>query len=97
MPLIPFSQSYAGMTPAIQSFWDAFMDGRVYTDNNPVTIWAFYNCVINEKANCFMLYKTQAADRIDPAVASVMSFGGWDKIPINTEPLQVSDMVFLPK
>lgn len=72
----PFGQGYKDMSPAIEAFETALLNGEVVHPGNPVFTWCAANAVItSDDAENRKLSKEKATGRIDLMVASVMAVG----------------------
>ncbi|MCQ8234078.1 terminase large subunit [Pectobacterium carotovorum] len=74
----PFSQTYLKFSPVAKSA-EVFVNRRVIRHNgDPVLAWAMSNVVMETDANANIKpNKKKSANKIDPAVAFLMSFGTW--------------------
>lgn len=71
-----FGQGYKDMSPAIEAFETALLNGEVVHPGNPVLTWCASNAVItSDAAENRKLDKEKATGRIDLMVASVMAVG----------------------
>ena len=71
-----FGQGYKDMSPAIEAFETALLNGDVVHPGNPVLTWCASNAVItSDAAENRKLDKEKATGRIDLMVASVMAVG----------------------
>lgn len=74
--LVPFGQGYKDMSPALDSFETALLNGQVVHDGNPVMTWCAANAVtVSDDAQNRKLSKEKATGRIDLMVAAVMGAG----------------------
>lgn len=72
----PFGQGYKDMSPAIEAFETALLNGTVVHPGNPVFTWCAANAVItSDDAENRKLSKEKATGRIDLMVAAVMAIG----------------------
>jgi len=72
----PFGQGYKDMSPAVEAFETALLNGEVVHPGNPVLTWCASNAVItSDAAENRKLDKEKATGRIDLMVASVMAVG----------------------
>lgn len=72
----PFGQGYKDMSPAIETFETALLNGKVVHPGNPVLTWCASNAVTtSDAAENRKLDKEKATGRIDLMVASVMAAG----------------------
>ncbi|MFC5524026.1 terminase large subunit [Polaromonas jejuensis] len=72
----PFGQGYKDMSPAIETFETALLNGTVVHPGNPVFTWCAANAVItSDDAENRKLSKEKATGRIDLMVAAVMAVG----------------------
>lgn len=72
----PFGQGYKDMSPAIEAFETALLNGQVVHPGNPVFTWCAANAVItSDDAENRKLSKEKATGRIDLMVAAVMAIG----------------------
>lgn len=71
-----FGQGYKDMSPAIEAFETALLNGNVVHPGNPVFTWCAANAVtVSDDAENRKLSKEKATGRIDLMVASVMAIG----------------------
>lgn len=81
IPVVPFGQGWVSMSPAIDAFETAVLNGELCHDGNPLLAL----CVGNAKAEIVdhagnrRLVKVTSRSRIDGAVALVMAIGRWAK------------------
>ena len=69
-------QGYKDMSPAIEAFETALLNGRVVPPGNPVFTWCAANAVtVGDDAENRKLSKEKATGRIDLMVAAVMAVG----------------------
>lgn len=74
--MVPFGQGYSSMSPAIEAFETALLNGQVVHPNNPVFTWCAANAVtVSDDAENRKLSKDKATGRIDLIVAAVMAVG----------------------
>lgn len=74
--LVPHGQGYKDMSPALEAFETALLNGQVVHDGNPVLTWCAANAVtVNDDAENRKLSKERATGRIDLMVAAVMGAG----------------------
>ena len=74
--LTPFGQGYKEMSPAIEAFEIALLNGQVVHPGNPVLTWCAANAVtVSDDAENRKLSKGKATGRIDLMVAAVMAVG----------------------
>lgn len=72
----PFGQGYKDMSPAIEAFETALLNGQVVHPGNPVFTWCASNAVtVSDDAENRKLSKEKATGRIDLMVAAVMAVG----------------------
>lgn len=72
-----FGQGYKDMSPAIEAFETALLNGTVVHPGNPVFTWCAANAVtVSDDAENRKLSKEKATGRIDLMVAAVMAVGG---------------------
>lgn len=75
-PMQPFGQGYKDMSPAIEAFETALLNGKVVHPGNPVLTWCAANAVtVSDDAENRKLSKEKATGRIDLMVAAVMAIG----------------------
>lgn len=73
--LAEFGQGYRDMSPAIEAFEAAILNGEVVHNGQPLLTWAAANAVIVEDdAGNRKLSKAKATGRIDPILASIMAY-----------------------
>ena len=71
-----FGQGYKDMSPAIEAFETALLNGTVVHPGNPVVTWCAANAVtVSDDAENRKLSKEKATGRIDLMVAAVMAVG----------------------
>lgn len=76
-----FGQGYKDMSPAIESFETALLNGELVHPGNPVLTWCASNAVItSDAAENRKLDKEKATGRIDLMVASVMAVGSTSEV-----------------
>lgn len=74
--MVPFGQGYKDMSPAVESFETALLNGHVVHPGNPVFTWCAANAVtVSDDAENRKLSKDKATGRIDLMVAAVMGAG----------------------
>lgn len=74
--LIPFGQGYKDMSPAVDMFEEALLNGQVVHDGHPVLTMCAANAVtVSDAAENRKLDKNKATGRIDLMVAAVMGAG----------------------
>ena len=74
--MIPFGQGYKDMSPAIEAFETALLNGDVVHPASPVFTWCAANAVtVSDDAENRKLSKEKATGRIDLIVAAVMAVG----------------------
>lgn len=75
-PMVAFGQGYKDMSPAIESFETALLNGTMVHPGNPVLTWCAANAVtVSDDAENRKLSKEKATGRIDLMVAGVMAVG----------------------
>ncbi|SFM92593.1 Phage Terminase [Nitrosomonas communis] len=75
-PMEPFGQGYKDMSPALDKFETALLNGEVVHDGDPVLTWCAANAVtVQDAAENRKLSKEKATGRIDLMVAAVMGAG----------------------
>ena len=75
--MVPFGQGYKDMSPAIEAFETALLNGQVVHPGNPVFTWCAANAVtVSDDAENRKFSKEKATGRIDLMVAAVMAIGG---------------------
>ncbi|HCR3434811.1 terminase large subunit [Morganella morganii] len=74
----PFPQTYMKFSPVAKSA-EVFVNRRIIRHNgDPVLTWAMSNVVMETDANANIKpNKKKSANKIDPAIAFLMSFGTW--------------------
>ncbi|EIY5519542.1 terminase large subunit, partial [Salmonella enterica] len=74
----PFPQTFARYSPVAKSF-EVFVIRKVVRHNgDPVLAWSMGNVVMESDANANIKpNKKKSANKIDPTVAALMSFGTW--------------------
>jgi phage terminase large subunit-like protein len=74
--MVPFGQGYKDMSPAIESFEAALLNGQVVHNGHPILTMCAANAVTTQDAaGNIKLDKTKATGRIDLIVAAVMGAG----------------------
>jgi len=74
--MVPHGQGYKDMSPALEAFETALLNGQVVHDGNPVLTWCAANAVtVSDDAENRKLSKERATGRIDLMVAAVMGAG----------------------
>lgn len=74
--LVPHGQGYKDMSPALEAFETALLNGQVVHDGHPVLTWCAANAVtVSDDAENRKLSKERATGRIDLMVAAVMGAG----------------------
>jgi phage terminase large subunit-like protein len=74
--MVPFGQGYKDMSPALEAFETALLNGQVVHPGNPVFTWCAANAVaVQDDAENRKLSKEKATGRIDLMVAAVMAVG----------------------
>jgi phage terminase large subunit-like protein len=74
--MVPFGQGYKDMSPALEAFETALLNGQVVHPGNPVFTWCAANAVATQDdAENKKLSKEKATGRIDLMVAAVMAVG----------------------
>lgn len=82
IPLQPFGQGFASMSPAVEELERAVLDRRLKHGANPVLTWNAASAVVDsDAAGNRKLNKAKATGRIDGLVALVMAIG----VSITTE------------
>lgn len=75
-PMQAFGQGYKDMSPAIEAFETALLNGEVVHPGNPILTWCAANAVtVGDDAENRKLSKEKATGRIDLMVAAVMAIG----------------------
>lgn len=74
--MVSFGQGFKDMSPALESFETALLNGELVHSNNPVLTWCAANAVaVSDDAENKKLSKREALGRIDTLVAAVMAAG----------------------
>ena len=74
--MVPFGQGYKDMSPALDKFETALLNGDVVHDGNPILTWNASNAVTaSDEAGNRKLNKAKAIGRIDLMVAAVQGAG----------------------
>ena len=74
--MVPFGQGYKDMSPALEAFETALLNGQVVHDGHPVLTWCAANAVtVSDDAGNRKLSKERATGRIDLMLAAVMGAG----------------------
>jgi phage terminase large subunit-like protein len=75
--LAPHGQGFKDMSPVIEAFEAAAIEGRLRHESHPVLRWAISNCVVlQDPAGNRKLDKAKSYGRIDPAIAAIMATRG---------------------
>lgn len=75
-PMQPFGQGYKDMSPALEKFETALLNGEVVHPGHPVMTWCAANAVAtSDAAENRKLDKEKATGRIDLMIAAVMAVG----------------------
>lgn len=78
--LKPHGQGYKDMSPAVEKVEELLLNQRVTHGGNPVLRWAFANAVLDkDAAGNRKLTKAKSYGKIDPAVASIMALGSFER------------------
>lgn len=76
--MIPFSQSIAGMSPALKQLQVLLLSGRLKLEYNPLWTWMFQNVSVKEDDNGnIKVHKSAAMSKIDGVIALAQAIGGW--------------------
>ena len=74
--MTPYGQGYKDMSPALEAFETALLNGQVVHDGHPILTWCAANAVtVSDDAENRKLSKEKATGRIDLMVAAVMGAG----------------------
>jgi phage terminase large subunit-like protein len=93
--MIPFGQGYKEMSPALDSFEAALLNGNVVHNGNPVLTWCAANAVTaSDDAENRKLSKYKATGRIDLMVAAVM--GAALALQKREMPGDINQFIFAP-
>lgn len=72
--LMNFGQGFKDMAPAVDTFEEMALAGRLRHGGHPLLRWAISNCVVvRDAANNRKLSKSKATGRIDPAIAALQA------------------------
>jgi phage terminase large subunit-like protein len=72
--LMPFGQGFKDMAPAVDTFEELALQGKLRHGQHPVLRWAVSNSVVDrDPAGNRKLTKMKSFGRIDPAVAAIMA------------------------
>jgi phage terminase large subunit-like protein len=83
--LKPHGQGYKDMSPAVERVEELLLNTKLTHNGNPVLRWAFANAVLDkDAAGNRKLTKAKSYGKIDPAVASIMALGSFNRETINT-------------
>jgi phage terminase large subunit-like protein len=75
-PMVEFGQGYKDMSPAVEAFEEALLNGRLVHPNHPVLNWCAGNAVTtSDDAGNRKPSKEKANGRIDAIVAAIMAVG----------------------
>jgi len=92
LPLEPMGQGFKDMSPAIESFEELALAGRIRHGAQPLLRWCFANAVIaRDPAGNRKLDKSKAYGRIDVAQAAVMAVGAMKAS--TTAPVDIAAMI----
>jgi phage terminase large subunit-like protein len=76
LPMVPFGQGYKSMSPAVDEFERALVDGYLKHDGNPVMTWCASNAITtHDPAGNRKCDKAKAIGRIDGVIAALMAIG----------------------
>ncbi len=76
LPLTAFGQGFKSMAPAVKSFEERVLNGRLIHSRNPVLTWSVSNVTLEtDAAGNGKPSKERSRERIDPLVASIMAVG----------------------
>jgi phage terminase large subunit-like protein len=94
-PMVEFGQGYKDMSPAVEAFEEALLNGRLVHPNHPVLNWCANNAVTtSDDAGNRKPSKEKANGRIDAIVAGIMAVG-IQSAEIDT-PLDLTDFLNNP-
>lgn len=86
LPLKPWGQGFKSMAPAMKSFEERVLNGRLIHGRNAVLSWALSNVALEtDAAGNQKPSKDRSRERIDPLVASVMAVGLAASAPVKQE------------
>jgi phage terminase large subunit-like protein len=75
-PMVEFGQGYKDMSPAVEAFEEALLNGRLVHPSHPVLNWCANNAVTtSDDAGNRKPSKEKANGRIDAIVAAIMAVG----------------------
>lgn len=75
-PMVEFGQGYKDMSPAVEAFEEALLNGGLVHPNHPVLNWCANNAVTtSDDAGNRKPSKEKATGRIDAIVAAIMAVG----------------------
>jgi phage terminase large subunit-like protein len=78
--LVPHGQGFKDMSPAVEAMEEMLLNARVTHGGDPVLKWAFSNAVLEkDAAGNRKLTKAKSYGKIDPAVASIMALGSYER------------------
>jgi phage terminase large subunit-like protein len=92
LPIVEHHQGFRSMSPAVETFEERALNGRLLHGGDPLLTWSFSNAVIvSDPAGNRKLDKSKSYGRIDPAIAAVMAVSAMevDQKPI----LEVGGMI----
>jgi phage terminase large subunit-like protein len=73
------------MSPAVERVEELLLNAKLTHNGNPVLRWAFANAVLDkDAAGNRKLTKAKSYGKIDPAVASIMALGSFNRETIDT-------------
>ena len=82
--LVPHGQGFKDMSPAVEAMEEMLLNGRVTHGGDPVLKWAFSNAVLEkDAAGNRKLTKAKSYGKIDPAVASIMALGSYERSAVS--------------
>jgi len=82
--LVPHGQGFKDMSPAVEAVEELLLNSKLTHGGDPVLKWAFSNAVLEkDAAGNRKLTKAKSYGKIDPAVASIMALGSFERSVIH--------------
>ncbi|TVM16688.1 terminase large subunit [Oceanidesulfovibrio indonesiensis] len=76
VPIVPFGQGYASMSPAVDAFEARLLDGKIRHPDNPVLTWCAANATIQtDPAGNRKVIKPSDYRRVDGIISLIMACG----------------------
>lgn len=95
LPLVPWGQGFKDMSPAVEAFETAILNGTLRHGGHPVLTWNLSNAVIEtDPAGCRKVSKQKSTEKIDGLVAAIMAVGLHARQP-KEAPFEFSGSMFI--